>query len=107
LFCTRLLDLAGRGNAEDRLAFVIGALIASDLDSLLTRGLITRQTQLALVGHTAMSEAWHMVLSQADITATIISNEQAERALLEGLHRILIGALPALESTSCDSRAND
>jgi len=107
LFCTRLLDLARQGGAEDRLAFVIGALIASDLDSLLVRGPITRQTQMALVGHTAVSEAWQMVLSQADITAKIISTEQAEIAMLEALHRILIAALPALESTSCGSHAND
>ena len=107
LFCTRLLDLTRQGSAEDRLAFVIGALIASDLDSLLVRGLITRQTRLALVGNAAMSEAWQMVLSQADIAAKIISTEQAEIALLEALHRILIAALPALESSAGESQAND
>lgn len=107
LFCTRLLDLAREGSTEDRLAFVVGALIASDLDSLLARGAIGRQAQLALVGHTALAEAWQIVLSQADISAHIISAEQAEIALLEAMHRILIAAAPALESASSHFDVND
>ncbi|HWC20610.1 MAG TPA: 2-dehydro-3-deoxygalactonokinase, partial [Terriglobales bacterium] len=92
LFCTRLLHLASQGSPEDRLAFVAGALIASDLDSLLARGILAQHAQIAVVGHAAISAAWQMALSQADITATIISPEQAQTALLEALMHILVQA---------------
>src|SRR5205823_11384202 len=100
LFCTRLLDLARQGNSEDRLAFVVGALIASDLDALLSRGVLGSGARVVIVGYPAISAAWQTALSQKRIVATVVSQIQAETALLEGLRRILTGALPSLESTS-------
>jgi len=100
LFCTRLLDLARRGTSEDRLAFVVGALIASDLDALLGRGVLRSGSGVVLVGYPAISAAWQTALSQTRILATVISQVQAETALLEALRRILTGALPSLESAS-------
>ena len=98
LFCTRLLDLARQGSPEDRLAFIVGAFIASDLDGLLARGIIAPHMRVALVGHSAVSQAWQTALSRMQITATMISREQAETALLHAMQRILVGALPSLES---------
>jgi len=100
LFCARLLDLANQGSREDRLAFVVGAFIASDLDALLARSTLGPHTSVALVGHSAISEAWQTALSEKQISATIITQKQAETALLEALRRILVGALPSLESAS-------
>jgi 2-dehydro-3-deoxygalactonokinase len=99
LFCIRLLDLAHQGNAEDRLAFAVGAFIAADLDALIARGVIAPRSTVALVGHSAVSEAWRTALCQKKIAATIITQEQAETALLEAMRHILAGALPALESS--------
>lgn len=107
LFCTRLLDLEHRGNPEDRFAFVVGAFIASDLDVLLARGILTPPARVALVGHFAISEAWQIALSQLQVAAALISQEQAEAALLEALRRILIEALPSFESTSQRAHANE
>lgn len=100
LFCIRLLDLENQGSPEDRFAFAVGAFIASDLDGLLARGVFAPNVRVALVGHLAISDAWKAALSQAQITATIIPQEQAESALLEALRRILVGAWPSLESSS-------
>ena len=90
LFCARLLDLAGEGSPEDRLAFVVGAFIASDLDALLAHAIIASRTQVALVGHPAIAEAWQTVLSGIDIQATIVNQQQAEKALLAAMQRILL-----------------
>jgi len=104
LFCARLLDLAHQGGPEDRLAFAVGAFIASDLDALMTRGVIAPESNIALVGHSSISDAWRTALSERNIAATIIAQEQSESALLEALRRILAGALPLLESASPRAR---
>ena len=98
LFCTRLLDLARQGSPEDRLAFVVGAFIASDLDPLVARGVLTPGLRVALVGHAALAEAWQTALSQIQIAATIVTQQQAEAALLSALRRILAGALLTRDS---------
>jgi len=100
LFCTRLLDLARQGTPEHRLAFVVGAFIASDLDALIARGALAPDARVTLVGHSAISEAWQNALSRMRIAATIITPHQAETALLEALRRILAGALRSQESIS-------
>lgn len=99
LFCARLLDLTHQGNKEDRFAFVVGAFVAADLDSLLAGGMIESDSSVALVGHSAVSQAWQIALSQRKIAAAIIHQKQAEDALLEALRYILVGALPLLKST--------
>ena len=99
LFCARLLDLTNQGSKEDRFAFVVGAFIAADLDSLLARGMIEPESSVALVGHSAVCQAWQIALSQKQVAATIIRQKQAENALLGALRNILAGALPLLKST--------
>jgi len=92
LFCGRLLDLAHQGSAEDRLAFVVGAFIASDLDSLLNRGVMAFSRSIALVGHSTICGAWRTALSKNGIAAEIIDQAQAEAALLGALRHILMGS---------------
>lgn len=104
LFCARLLDLARQGSPDDRLAFAVGAFIAADLDVLMARGVIASESNIALVGHSSICDAWRAALSENNIGATIISQKQSETALLEALRRILAGALPLLESVSARAR---
>jgi len=105
LFCVRSLDLAHEGSPEDRLAFAVGVFIAADLHAFLARSVIGSQHTVALVGHSAISEAWQTALSQNKIAATLISKKQAETALLEALRRILVGALPALDNIQMETSA--
>jgi 2-dehydro-3-deoxygalactonokinase len=89
LFCVRLLDLAKQGSADDRYAYLAGAVIASDLDALLSRGALQMGTPVAIVGHRGIAEAWQHALAQCAITATVIPAEDSQRALLNGLRHIL------------------
>jgi len=93
LFCVRLLDLERQGTKEDRLAFIIGAFLASDLDALLARDVLKTNVPVALVGTPPVAEAWRLALSRVSIFATVIHAEGAERGLLTGLRRILVACL--------------
>jgi 2-dehydro-3-deoxygalactonokinase len=95
LFCVRLMDLAKQGTPEERLAFLVGAFIAADLDAHFSRGWLTKKSHVAIVGAEAMVEAWRSALAQAGVSATGIGTAEAETALLTGLRCILAHARPA------------
>jgi 2-dehydro-3-deoxygalactonokinase len=90
LFCVRLLELAGEGTPEDRLAFMIGAFIASDLDLFLTRGLLTYNSPAVIAGSTALAEAWSSALARISIRAVVLAPDQIDEALLAGLRTIFV-----------------
>ena len=89
-FAVRLLDLAEQGTKEDRLAFLIGAFIASDVDALLSRGMLRSDLNVALVGSAAIAEAWRSALTESGIPARAISVAETEKALLTALRLILV-----------------
>ncbi len=89
LFCVRLLDLDGHSIPEQRMAFLIGAFIASDMDALLKRGAIAAKSPVALIGATALAEAWRTALAEVGVPSKVASEEQIETALLTGLRRII------------------
>jgi 2-keto-3-deoxy-galactonokinase len=86
LFCVRLLEQARQGTPEQRLAFLIGAFIASDLDALKSRGALSQSA--LIVGSGALAEAWRRALA-AEISAVTLDAAESERALLAGLSGIL------------------
>lgn len=100
LFCARLLDLSRQGTADDRLAFAIGAFIASDLDALRKRGALDLQREVGIIGSKALSEAWHFALSGAEIPSAIIDSATVESAFLTALRLILERARHSLDRSS-------
>jgi 2-dehydro-3-deoxygalactonokinase len=103
-FMLRLLDIAGQGTKEDRLAFLIGAFIASDLDALLARGMLRRDLNVALVGAAALAEAWRSALTESAIHAKVISVAEAEKALLTALRLILMESSKAIAANLATNR---
>ena len=108
LFRVRLLELNKEGNAEDRLAFLVGAFIASDLDSLVARGTFIDK-QIVITGHRAISESWRRALQQRSVHASILNTENTERAFLNGLQQVVNAvrtetALPQESSLAADLR---
>jgi 2-dehydro-3-deoxygalactonokinase len=85
LFSVRLLGLANQGTPQDRLSFLIGAFIASDMDALILRGVLSRNTQVAIVAGSASAQAWRSALAAISVPATVLSVSEAEDALLTGL----------------------
>jgi 2-dehydro-3-deoxygalactonokinase len=89
LFSVRLLGLANQGTPEDRLSFLVGAFIASDMDSLIARGMLESDTQVVIVGGSGLAEAWRSALKANSVPATVLSSSETEDALLTGLRCIL------------------
>ncbi len=85
LFCVRLFELGKRGTPEQRMSFLIGAYIASDLDALLNRGLIASGNPVLLTGSGAAAIGWQQGLKLASIKAEILSADDIEKGLIRGL----------------------
>jgi len=100
LFCARLLHLFHNGTSEDRLAFAIGAFVASDLDALRNCGALRPQHEVGVIGSKALSEAWQFALSNAGIPSAIIDSRTVENAFLTGLRLILEKARHSLDRSS-------
>lgn len=103
LFCARLLDLSQEGSPEDRLAFVVGAFIATDLDALRNRGALSSQHEVGIIGSKALSEAWRFALGKAGIPSAIIDSPTVENAFLTALRLILERARHSLDRSSAQS----
>lgn len=89
LFCVRLLEQSGCGTAEQRVSFLAGAFIASEIDSLMKNGVFASGHSAVITGGGALAEAWRFALAQGSISAVSMTNEQTEDAFLRGLRRIL------------------
>ena len=86
LFCVRLLEQQGGTTAEQRMAFLAGACIASDLDPWMKAG-VFRGTVL-ITGGGGLPQAWRWALKTQSIDAIICSVEEMELAFLLGLQAI-------------------
>lgn len=89
LFCVRLLEQKGKCTPEERLAYLIGAFIASDFDGLARRGLLRAGNSVLITGGGVIAETWARTLTAASLSARIIKQEGSEQALLTGLRAIL------------------
>ncbi len=96
LFCVRLLEQWSECTSNDRFAFLIGAFVASDLDSLVKQGLLTHNTPVVITGDRAICRAWQHALYEISIDSTVISADQVEQSLIQGLTEI-VGCLSATE----------
>ena len=85
MFCVRLHELAGGGNAEQRMAFLVGAFIAADLDTVMS----CVEAPVLIVGSGAVPAAWRAALARAGVKASVVPEPQAEAALRAGLARVL------------------
>lgn len=93
-FCVRLLDLSGQGTAEERLSFLIGAVIASDLDALVARGMLSGATPV-ITGNTVIGQAWRTALAGIGISSVdVLTAEETERVLIAGFRSILAYSTP-------------
>ncbi|MDQ3651486.1 MAG: 2-dehydro-3-deoxygalactonokinase [Acidobacteriota bacterium] len=88
LFCVRLLEQAGRGTPDERYAYLAGAFIAADLDSLLAAGTITPASPVVVTGGAGVAAGWLYALAEKSIPAVRLSIEEGEQALLKGLRSI-------------------
>ncbi len=89
LFGVRLLEQKGNGTAEERLAYLVGAFLASDFDGLQKRGLLSPEQTVLITGGGALAELWNRALTESSIPSRIVTAEESETAILTGLRAIL------------------
>lgn len=89
LFCVRLLELNGQGTPEERLAFLVGAFVAADLDALQERGLFPPGSRVLIAGSEAVGDAWQGALQKISVTAGRLTEAEMESGLLAGLRCVM------------------
>jgi 2-dehydro-3-deoxygalactonokinase len=88
LFCVRLLEQGSDSSAEQRLSFLIGAFLASDMDAMASRGLLDSEGAVVITGGGVIAEAWRDALAQHSTQAITLTDSEVENALLTGFRRI-------------------
>jgi 2-dehydro-3-deoxygalactonokinase len=92
LFCVRLSELQGGSTPEQRLAFLVGAFIAADLDALMKRGAFDKNSPVCIAAGGAVADAWKSALEKVSIPASRLTDAEIEAGLLGGL-RCIVDAL--------------
>ncbi len=88
LFCVRLLEQGSASSAEQRLSFLIGAFLASDMDAIVSRGLLDSEGAVVITGGGAIAGAWRDALTQNSTQAITLSDSEVENALLAGCRSV-------------------
>lgn len=96
LFCVRLLEQGSDGSPEQRLSFLIGAFLASDMDAMVSRRLFDSEGEVVITGGGALAEVWRGALAHSSVRAVILGDADVERALLAGCRSVFsaLGAVP-------------
>ncbi len=89
LFCVRLLEQRCESTPGQRLAFLVGAVLASELKPLLRSATISTRTPVVIAGGGAAPEAVGMILGRHGVTATVLAAQEAEQAIIAGLRTIV------------------
>ena len=94
LFITRLLEGNSRHSQRDLYSFLLGGLLASDLQGFRRLGLLApRRTRIVLTGQPNLQSAWRLMLTK-DYDIKVVSREARVHAFLAGL-RAIVFASPA------------
>jgi 2-dehydro-3-deoxygalactonokinase len=88
LFCVRLLEQGSDSSADQRLSFLIGAFLASDMDAMVSRGLLDSESAVVITGGSVIAEAWRNALAHLSMETVILGEAEVERALLVGCRRV-------------------
>ncbi|NOT63262.1 MAG: hypothetical protein HOP19_23895 [Acidobacteria bacterium] len=89
LFCVRLLELQGRTSPAERMSFLIGVYVASDLAALIEAGYLSVERKVLLTGSGAVAAAWEAALAAKGIAREVITPEKIEAAYLQGIQQLL------------------
>lgn len=92
LFCVRLLAQEAGSEAVDRLAFLYGVFLESDLRPWLLRQRLLPASAAVVVGPEAVARAWVDALAEHGIAVTVVGEVEAEASVVAGLQAVLAAA---------------
>ena len=91
-FMTRLLEGNSRYGQRELYSFLLGALLASDLQAFRSLGLLAPgRTRIVVSGQPSLQSAWRLLLKK-DYKISIVSPEARVRAFLAGLREIVFAS---------------
>ncbi len=88
LFCVRLLEQGSQSSPEQRMAFLIGAFLASDMDAMYSRGLLDSEGALVITGGGPIAEVWRLAFADSPMPAIKLNDSEVENGLLTGFRQI-------------------
>jgi 2-dehydro-3-deoxygalactonokinase len=89
LFAVRLREMDGAGTPEQRLAFLLGAFVAADLDGLRASGALRAGSEVAVAGDEKFGGAWTRALGREGHAVRRLAAEDVEAGFLAGLRAIV------------------
>ena len=92
LFMTRLLEGNSRHGQRELYSFLLGSLLASDLQAFRSLGLLApRRLRIILTGQPNLQSAWRLMLKK-NYNIHVVSPELRARAFLSGLREIVFAS---------------
>lgn len=92
LFGIRLLEEAEQGTPAQRLAFLYGIFLESDLNAFRNNSATHELRDVSIVGPPALAAAWQSRLVESQLHVSVVSEEQRDAAFLRGLTAIFDAA---------------
>jgi 2-dehydro-3-deoxygalactonokinase len=89
LFCVRLLELANAGTPDDRLSYLYGAVLETEISAVLKSAFAATLSRVVVVGSPALSSAWESRMKSIGWDAVALSESEVEQAYLDGLLAIV------------------
>jgi 2-dehydro-3-deoxygalactonokinase len=89
LFCVRLLEQSGTTIPDQRLAFLYGAFLETELRAILGTGLLSGLTSVCLIGPPSLADAWQRRLATEHVPSFVLSEQQRDLSYISGLQQIL------------------
>jgi 2-dehydro-3-deoxygalactonokinase len=92
LFCVRLLEQRSDGTPEERLAFLLGAYVAADLEPLVLGAHRGRGGRVAISGGGPLAPRIAQVIAGHGIEVELLSPTEVEEGMIAGLNCVAIAA---------------
>lgn len=94
LFCVRLLDQRADCRPEQRFAFLLGAVIASDFAALISSQRGSAAGRVVVTGRAVVAQAWVDYLARRKIDAALVSETDIDAAFRTGCAAVVAAAGP-------------
>jgi 2-keto-3-deoxy-galactonokinase len=88
LFCVRLLEQAGQGTAAERLSYLYGAFLETEMLALEHDQSLRGVESVCITGPTPLANAWKEKLQAVIGKVEVIDEADRDEAYLEGLRRL-------------------
>jgi 2-dehydro-3-deoxygalactonokinase len=85
LFCVRLLEQMSDGSPDERLSFLYGIFLESEMDTIQRSRLCDSSKRLLVSGHPSLARAFAERLRACDMKVEVLPEQEREKAFLRGL----------------------